>query len=116
MAQVSLERSVKEVRNADGTVASVTCVECPCDGFAGTCKCVCIPFHWQTIKLIDSDSQRMLLHYLSKTRLDETIFLLAYLAFLTTIHYVYIFLQSKKAKRWGERRGARERIGCSRIV
>jgi hypothetical protein len=33
------------------------------------------PFHWQTIKLIDSDSQRMLLHYLSKTRLDETIFL-----------------------------------------
>jgi len=33
------------------------------------------PFHWQTIKLIDSDSQRMLLHYLSKTQLDETIFL-----------------------------------------
>ncbi|CAI9634119.1 hypothetical protein AG0111_0g12773 [Alternaria gaisen] len=39
-AAVSLERSVKEVRNADGTVASVTCVECPCDGFAGTCKCI----------------------------------------------------------------------------
>ncbi|KAL1796216.1 hypothetical protein ACET3X_004756 [Alternaria dauci] len=39
-AAVRLERSVKEVRNADGTATAATCVECPCDGFSGTCKCI----------------------------------------------------------------------------
>ncbi|KAF1947360.1 hypothetical protein EJ02DRAFT_334305 [Clathrospora elynae] len=39
-AAASLERSVKEVRSADGTVSSVSCVECPCDGFVGICKCI----------------------------------------------------------------------------
>ncbi|KAF1829825.1 hypothetical protein BDW02DRAFT_573602 [Decorospora gaudefroyi] len=40
-AAVSLERSVKEVRNADGSIVTVSCVECPCtDGWEGKCKCI----------------------------------------------------------------------------
>lgn len=38
--QVSLNRSVKEVRANDGTVSTLSCVECPCEGFDGSCKCV----------------------------------------------------------------------------
>ncbi|EOA85857.1 uncharacterized protein SETTUDRAFT_110809 [Exserohilum turcica Et28A] len=39
-AAVSLARSVKEIRNDDGTVTALSCIECPCDGFVGTCKCI----------------------------------------------------------------------------
>jgi hypothetical protein len=38
--QVSLDRSVKEVRGDDGVVTTLSCVECPCGGFDGDCKCV----------------------------------------------------------------------------
>ncbi|USP82287.1 hypothetical protein yc1106_09561 [Curvularia clavata] len=40
LKQVSLERSVKEVRDVDGTATQLSCVECPCDGFSGKCKCI----------------------------------------------------------------------------
>ncbi|KAH7402835.1 hypothetical protein BKA66DRAFT_564730 [Pyrenochaeta sp. MPI-SDFR-AT-0127] len=39
-AAVSLNRSVKEVRNADDSVSALACVECPCEGFTGVCTCI----------------------------------------------------------------------------
>ncbi|CAE7208345.1 hypothetical protein PTTW11_09818 [Pyrenophora teres f. teres] len=39
-AVASLERSVKEVRNAAVNVAALSCVECPCNGFSGACTCI----------------------------------------------------------------------------
>ncbi|OAK94444.1 hypothetical protein IQ06DRAFT_233909 [Phaeosphaeriaceae sp. SRC1lsM3a] len=39
-AAVSLNRSTKEIRADDGTASVLSCVECPCDGFDGVCKCI----------------------------------------------------------------------------
>ncbi|KAH7078694.1 hypothetical protein BKA63DRAFT_249246 [Paraphoma chrysanthemicola] len=43
-AAVSLNRSVKEVRDEDGTVSALSCVECPpCDGWYDDLCFKCIP-------------------------------------------------------------------------
>ncbi|KAH6018930.1 hypothetical protein HBI83_115090 [Parastagonospora nodorum] len=39
-AAVSLNRSPKEVRASDNTVSLLSCVECPCEGFDGSCRCI----------------------------------------------------------------------------
>ncbi|KAF2818739.1 hypothetical protein CC86DRAFT_413628 [Ophiobolus disseminans] len=39
-AAVSLNRSTKEVRTDDGVVQTLSCVECPCEGFDGYCRCI----------------------------------------------------------------------------
>ncbi|KAF1958560.1 hypothetical protein CC80DRAFT_468116 [Byssothecium circinans] len=39
-AAVSLERSTKVTRDADGTKVLTPCIECPCEGFTGYCTCV----------------------------------------------------------------------------
>ncbi|KAF2200877.1 hypothetical protein GQ43DRAFT_472298 [Delitschia confertaspora ATCC 74209] len=38
-AAVSLNRSTREV-TVDGNTFHVACIECPCEGFEGPCKCV----------------------------------------------------------------------------
>ncbi|KAF2026997.1 hypothetical protein EK21DRAFT_115239 [Setomelanomma holmii] len=40
-AAVSLNRSVKLVRDEDGTVSTLSCVECPCEQtYEGGCTCI----------------------------------------------------------------------------
>ncbi|KAF2202674.1 hypothetical protein GQ43DRAFT_391645 [Delitschia confertaspora ATCC 74209] len=38
-AAISLKRSTVEVE-INGTLTQVACIECPCEGFFGPCKCV----------------------------------------------------------------------------
>ncbi|CAA9961083.1 hypothetical protein P3342_006660 [Pyrenophora teres f. teres] len=38
---ISLNRSFKAIAARDGDDAvHIACIECPCDGFSGSCKCV----------------------------------------------------------------------------
>ncbi|KAF2844990.1 hypothetical protein T440DRAFT_409018, partial [Plenodomus tracheiphilus IPT5] len=37
---VSVGRSTDVAQSAGSTTAKLSCVECPCDGFLGLCKCI----------------------------------------------------------------------------